>query len=106
MVLEDLRNKVLFQNSLDVWIGICKEKQAKWNEPEQYKKFIEYLKKVNLNMKKFPLCVNEADPSNQETVEKKKFTEILSESNDPNCGTYTLKLNDSTIEIIRKFDWN
>ena len=103
MFLEDLRKKVIYQNTLDVWIGACQEKNLKWNDLENYKKFIDYLSGQNLNMKKFPLCVTEADLT-PEDKEKTKFAEILSESTDPKSSTYTIKLNDSTIDVIRKFE--
>lgn len=102
MTLEDLRKKVIYQNTLDIWIKACKEKNIKWNETENYKKFIDYLSNQNLSMKKFPLCVTEADLT-PEDKEKANFAEILSASNDPNSSTYTIKLSDSAINLIRKF---
>ena len=38
-------------------------------------------------------------------VEKTKFTELLSEekNTNPNAATYTIKLNDKSIDLIRKF---
>jgi len=104
MTLDDLRKKVIYQNTLDVWIGACNEKNINWNETESYKKFINYLLNQNINMKKFPLCVSESDPTLESNKDKVKFAEILSESKDPNCATYTVKLNDSTMALIRKFD--
>ena len=104
MTLDDLRKKVLYQNTFDIWIGACKEKNISWSEPENYKKFIDYLQNQNLSMKKFPLCVNEGDLTLESVQEKAKFAEILSESKDPNSATYTVRLNDSTIDLIRKFD--
>ncbi|MDH3677799.1 MAG: hypothetical protein OEQ12_05800 [Nitrosopumilus sp.] len=104
MTLEDLRKKVLYQNTLDVWIGICEEKNINWSETESYKKFIDFLLNHNLGMKKFPLCVSESDPNVKSALEKAKFMEVLSESKDPNCATYTLRLNDSAIDLIRNFD--
>jgi len=104
MTLDDLRKKVIYQNTLDVWIGACNEKNIIWNEAESYKKFINYLLNQNINMKKFPLCVSESDPTLESNKDKVKFAEILSESKDPNCATYTVKLNDSTMALIRKFD--
>jgi len=106
MALEDLRKKVLYQNSLDVWIGLCGEKNIQWNTIDGYKKFIEFLQSQNLNMKPFPLCVSEADSSIEANKNKAKFAEFLSETNDPKCSTYTIKLSDSSIGIIRKFDLN
>ncbi len=104
MTLDDLRKKVLYQNTLDIWIGACDEKNINWNETESYKKFIDYLLNQNLSMKKFPLCVSESDSKLESAQKKIKFAEILSESNDPKCATYTVRLNDSTIDLIRKFD--
>lgn len=104
MTLEDLRKKVLYQNTLDVWIGICEEKNINWKDTENYKKFIEFLQQQNLNMKQFPLCVSESDSSVDINKEKANFAETLSEVKDPKYATYTIKLNDSVITIIRKFN--
>ena len=106
MTLEDLRKKVLYQNSLDVWIGVCEEKNLLWGETESYKKFIDFLQHQNLNMKQFPLCVSESDSSIESNKEKAIFAETLSETKDPKCATYTIKLSDSTIDLIRKFSLN
>ena len=106
MTLDELRKKVIYQNTLDVWIGACDEKNINWNETESYKKFIDYLINQNLSMKKFPLCVSDSDSQLESDRAKAKFAEILSETKAPNCETYTVRLNDSTIDIIRKFDLN
>ncbi len=103
MTLEELRKKAIYQNSVDTWIVTCKENNTDWYETENYKKFIDYLTKNNLNMKKFPLCVSESEEKFDQGKDKTKFVEILSESQDPNSATYTLKLNDTTIDLIRKF---
>ncbi|MGD2107083.1 MAG: hypothetical protein PVH93_05695 [Nitrosopumilaceae archaeon] len=102
MTLDDLRKKVIYQNTLDVWISACEESKINWNEAENYKKFIEFLQNQNINMKKFPLCVSESDNSSPEKV---SFAEHLSESKDPSHETFTIKLSDSTIDKIRKFDF-
>ncbi len=102
MSLDEIRKKVIFHNSIDVWIAACSEKSAIWSNTEGYKKFISYLLKNNLNLKAFSLCAHEAGATEQE---KTKFTDMLSESKDPNAATYTIKLNDSSLDIIRKFDF-
>ena len=104
MTLDDLRKKVLYQNTFDIWIDVCKEKNISWSEPDNYKKFIDYLQNQNLSMKKFPLCVSESDSTLESAQEKAKLAEILSESKDPNSATFTVRLNDSVIELIRKFE--
>ncbi|MCE9653215.1 MAG: hypothetical protein K8Q89_09240 [Nitrosarchaeum sp.] len=100
MSLDVIRKKVLFHNSIDVWIATCTEKNIDWSNTENYKKFISYLLKNNLNLKAFSLCAHEAGATEQE---KTKFADALSELKDPNAATYTIKLNDSTLDVIRKF---
>ncbi|AFS82546.1 hypothetical protein [Candidatus Nitrosopumilus sediminis] len=101
MSLDELRKKVIFHNSVDVWIAACSEKNTSWANPEDYKKFIAYLLKNNLNLKAFNLCAHEAGATEDEKV---KFTEILAETkDDPNSLTYTIKLNDAAIDIIRNY---
>lgn len=104
MALEDLRKNVLYQNSIDIWIKLCQEKNIFWKDIENYKQFIEFLNSQNVNLKPFPLCVSESDSLIEENREKAKFAESLSETKNPNCSTFTLKLNDSTMNIIRKFE--
>lgn len=102
MSLDDLRKKVIFHNSVDVWIAVCGEKNVDWKNPEDYKKFIAYLLHNNLNLKAFNLCAHEAGATEEE---KTKFTETLAETkDDPNSLTYTIKLTDSTMDIIRNYN--
>ena len=69
--------------------------------PEDYKKFIAHLLKNNLNLKAFNLCAHEAGATEDEKV---KFTETLAETKeDPNSLTYTIKLNDAALDIIRSY---
>ena len=100
--LDIIRKKVFFHNSIDVWISACEEKNLDWFNIESYKKFISYLLKNNLQMKAFNLCAHEAGATEEK---KTKFADLLAEPkiSDPNSATYTIKLNDNTISIIRKF---
>ncbi len=102
LALDVIRKKVFFHNSVDVWISACDEKNIDWNNSENYKKFISYLLKNNLQLKAFNLCAHEAGAVE---VEKTKFTELLSEekNTNPDAATYTIKLNDKSIDLIRKF---
>ena len=102
LALDVIRKKVLFHNSVDVWISACEEKNTDWNNTENYKKFISYLLKNNLQLKAFNLCAHEAGAVEEE---KTKFTELLSDekNTNPNAATYTIKLNDNSINLIRKF---
>jgi len=101
MSLETIRKKVIFHNSIDVWIAVCSEKNFDWKNTDDYKKFIAYLLENNLNLKAFNLCTHEAGATEED---KTKFAEILSETkDDPNSQTYTIRLNDTALDIIRKF---
>ncbi len=101
--LDEIRKKVIFHNSVDVWIAACSEKNKPWSNPEDYKKFILHLLSHNLNLKAFNLCAHEAGATEEE---KTKFTDILSDTkNDPNSLTYTIKLNDSALDIIRNYSF-
>ena len=102
MSLDEIRKKVIFHNSVDVWIAACSERDgAIWTNAEDYKKFIAYLLKNNLDLKAFNLCAHEAGATEDEKV---KFTEILAETKeDPNSLTYTIKLNDAALTIIRDY---
>jgi hypothetical protein len=100
--LDVIRKKVFFHNSIDVWISACEEKNMEWFDTEQYKKFISYLLKNNLHLKSFNLCAHEAGATEEK---KTKFADSLAETKgvDPNSATYTIKLNDNNIDVIRKF---
>ena len=102
--LDVIRKKVFFHNSIDVWITACEEKNIEWYDTENYKRFISYLLKNNLHLKAFNLCAHEAG-ANEER--KTKFADTLAETKDidPNSATYTIKLNDNTIDVIRKFSF-
>ena len=104
MPLEELRKKVLYQNSIEVWIGASEEKNIDWFDTENYKKFISFLQKNNLNMKKIPICFDESDTASYGGHSKKVFANKLAEINDDQSACYTIKLNDATIELIRKFE--
>ena len=56
-------------------------------------------------MKAFNLCSHEAGATEER---KTKFADILSETkeSDPNTATYTIKLNNTNIDIIRKFNFD
>ncbi len=102
MSLDEIRKKVIFHNSVDVWIAACYEKNTKWTNTLDYKRFISYLLEKNLNLKAFNLCAHEAGATEEE---KTKFTDVLAETkDDPNSLTYTIKLNDAALSVIRSYD--
>ena len=104
LALDVIRKKVVYQNTVDIWIAMCQEQNVDWNNTETYKKFIAYLLKNNLQLKAFNLCTHEAGATEEK---KSKFAELLGETkdSDPNAATYTIRLNDNSIAMIRKFSF-
>ena len=103
LALDNIRKKVVYQNTVDIWIAMCQEQDTDWNSAEIYRKFIAYLLKTSLTMKKFPLCIKESGGNYERGQDKTEFAEKLSESNDENSAVYTIKLNDVAMNIIREF---
>ena len=103
LALDNIRKKVAYQNTVDIWIAMCQEQDTDWNSTEIYRKFIAYLLKTSLTMKKFPLCIKESGGDFERGHDKTEFGEKLSESNDENSAVYTIKLNDTAMNIIREF---
>ena len=103
LALDNIRKNVAYQNTVDIWIAMCQEQNTDWNSTEIYRKFIAYLLKTSLAMKKFPLCIKESGGNFERGHDKTEFGEKLSESNDENSAAYTIKLNDTAMNIIREF---
>ena len=103
MSLEDLRKQVLYNNSIEIWVKACQEKNIDWYNTENYKKFIAFLKENELNMKQRNICFDESDNISEAGGNKKRFANQLAELKDETASCYTIKLNDPTIELIRKF---
>ena len=103
LALDNIRKKVVYQNTVDIWIAMCQEQDTDWNSTKIYRKFIAYLLKTSLTMKKFPLCIKESGGNYERGQDKTEFAEKLSESNDENSAVYTIKLNDVAMNIIREF---
>lgn len=103
MTLENLRQKVLFHNSIDVWVERCAERNAPWNDTAEYGRFIRHLRDGGLPLNSFNLCAHEAGDTQ---ADKKEFVERLAglKASDPDYATYTLRLSGGTIKTIRDFE--
>ena len=100
MSLDEIRKKVIFHNSVDVWIAACFEKKISWANTEDYKKFMKHLLSFNLNLKAFSLCAHDAGATEEE---KTKFTDILFETkDDPTSLIYTKFLSIKSITFDLK----
>jgi hypothetical protein len=103
MTLEELRTKALFQNTVDVWIMSCEERNAEWFDADAYRAFVTHLLKHNVKMTKFPLCIKESGGMYERGRDKTQFLDALSKFSSEDAMAYTLKLDDRTLEIIRAF---
>lgn len=103
MMLEGLRDKAFFQNTIDVWIAYCEERNIDWYDVKGYRNFINYLNSSGMKMQKFPLCIKESGGLYERGKDKTKFLEELSSYSDDESGAYTLKLSSNAISLIRSF---
>jgi hypothetical protein len=104
MMLEKLRDKAFFQNTIDVWIAYCEERKIDWYSVEGYRNFINHLNSNGLKMQKFPLCIKESGGIYERGKDKAKFLEELSHFSDNDSSAYTLKLSGDAIEKIRSYE--
>ena len=104
MMLEKLRDKAFFQNTIDVWIAYCEEKENDWYNVEGYRNFVNYLNSNGLKMQKFPLCVKESGGMYERGKDKAKCLEELSHYSDSDSSAYTLKLSGDVIDKIRSYE--
>ena len=105
MSLDDLRQKVAFHNSVDVWISACGERGAEWDDADAYGRFVAYLLGEGLNLKSFNLCAHDAGATD---AKKTAFAERLAQRKDadPNFRNYTIRLSDSAVSVIRAYDFS
>ncbi len=104
MLLEDLRDKALFQNTIDIWIAFCEENKLDWYNIQGYRDFIKHLNFNGIKMQKFPLCVKESGGTFERGRDKSKFLEELSQYSEDDSSAFIAKLNQNAIQIIRQFN--
>ena len=103
MMLEKLRDKAFYQNTIDVWIAFSEERGIDWYNIDGYRSFINFLDSNGLKMQKFPLCIKESGGLYERGKEKGKFLGELSHYSDADSSAYTLKLSGEAINRIRSF---
>ena len=104
--LEELREKALFQNTIDVWIMFCEERGQEWWDVDGYRAFIDHLCKSGIRMQKFPLCIKESGGVYERGRDKTKFLDELSKLSSDDTSVYTIKLSDTLLKTIRLFRSN
>jgi hypothetical protein len=104
MSLEKLRSKAFFQNTIDVWISFCEERDWEWYDLDAYRHFISYLRSKDISLQKFPLCIKESGGLYERGRDKTKFLEELSHLSSDDTAAYTIKLTEPHLSIIRSFE--
>jgi hypothetical protein len=103
MTLEELRQKAFFQNTVDVWIMYCGERDRDWYDIDAYRRFISHLNTKGVKMQKFPLCIKESGGMYERGKDKVQFLDQLSKIPSDDAAAYTLKLSGDVISVIRSF---
>lgn len=103
MMLEKLRDKAFYQNTIDVWIAFCEERGIDWYNIEGYRSFINFLNSNGLKMQKFPLCIKESGGTFDRGIDKARFLDALSKVYSEDASAYTIKLSPDNISTLRKF---
>lgn len=103
MSLEELREKAFFQNSIDIWIMLCEEKDWEYSDITNYLKFIDYLFANGIKTQRFPLCIKESGGMFERGKDKTSFLDRLSKVQSDNASAFTIKLTQSAIATMRGF---
>ena len=103
MTLEELRQKAFFQNTVDVWIMYCAERNWDWYDVYAYRRFISHLSSHGVKMQKFPLCIKESGGMYERGKDKAQFLDQLSKVPSDDAAAYTLKLSGDVMAAIRSF---
>ena len=103
MTLEELRQKAFFQNTIDIWIMYCAERNWDWYNVDGYIRFIHHLASKSIKMQKFPLCIKESGGMYERGKDKAGFLDQLSKIPSDDAAAYTLKLSGEVLAAIRSF---
>ena len=94
--LEELRKKLLFNTSLDVWIALCEDKSIDWFDPIAYEKFIDFLREKEIAL----LPVSVMDEVDRKSDFMQQGFDILERS----PSKFNLRLDDITIKANLEFE--
>jgi hypothetical protein len=83
--VEELKQHLLYNNTLDVWTALCSERGKDWKSIDEYYKFLDHLKRQGVKLDVSVVC-----------PPIKGFT-------DKPPKAFNIKLDDPTIQKIRLF---
>lgn len=95
--LEELKKSLLYNGVHDIWFAICEEKGWNWFDLAALKKFIQFLKANNIQIRILPVC-----PTG--TGEKAEFAKKISALlGDPN-KSFVMRTDNMNIAQVRSFE--
>ncbi len=83
--VEELRQTLLYNNTLEVWMALCSERGVDWHKLEEYNSFLEHLSKSGVKLDVSVVC-----------PPIKGFSEKPPKA-------FNIKLDDENISRIRQF---
>lgn len=96
MALEQLRQTLLYNDILDVWIALCEEKRWDWYNLKRYQQFLEFLSNEGVHVKELAVCA-------QEKGKKAALVRALSRLQGTPLRTQVVKLDTQALGTIRSF---
>jgi hypothetical protein len=84
--VEELRQSLLYNNTLEVWMALCTERGKEWRNIDQYGKFLDHLSKAGVKLDLSVVC-----------PPIKGFSEKPPKA-------FNIKLDNATITKIRSFE--
>jgi|SRR5579872_147381 len=54
--VEELRQSLLYNNTLEVWMALCTERGKEWRNIESYGKFLDHLSKAGVKLDLSVVC--------------------------------------------------
>lgn len=93
--LDKLIQKVLYNNTLDVWIALCEEKSWDWYDLGAYYRFLDFLKSKNVQLLKASVI--------DEVGRKGEFLEQAMYATGHNLEMHIVRLDPNLLSILRTF---
>lgn len=94
--LEELTKSLLYNSVSDTWFALCEEKGWNWYDLVSLKKFVQFMRDNNIQIRMLPVCPTGAG---EKAEFAKKISAILG---DPN-KTFVIRTDSNTIKKVREF---
>ncbi len=93
--LDKLKQKVLYNNTLDVWIALCEEKNWDWYNLDAYDSILNFLKSKNVQLLKASVI--------DEVGKKGDFLEQATNATGKPLEMHIVRVDASLLSLLRSF---